>query len=353
MIKVKRKKMGYVGFKPTGPYDQTREYHINEEVLYDHDSWYSVRNENVGHTPTETPDENGIVWWRQGTQGGKHAYDEGEAVKQKGVNAQTIYETVRSWFFGSDNDGFKATAEAWLVSVGNQFNNWFSDAISTGIRYIYNAWFSQAQTDVANVIADAQDTADHPNYIGEDFYVYKWNKLTHSYNKTNIMVKGEGFHISKVFLSIEAMNEYAELDPRPDDDKLKENNFFLINTNDVENPDNAKLYIVQEDEHGKLVPTFLVDMSGAIGFTGKTPQISIGTVTTLATGQSATASLSPDGTDVDGNPKFMLNLAIPKGDKMNYNELTEAERRELAENILSEMDTASVETCSEAVDELI
>ena len=353
MIKVKRKKMGYVGFKPTGPYDQTREYHINEEVLYDHDSWYSVRNENVGHTPTETPDSNGIVWWRQGTQGGKHAYDEGEAVKQKGSNAQSIYETVRAWFLGTDNDGFKATAEAWLVSVNNQFTNWFSDAISTGIRYIYNAWFSQAQTDVAAVIADAQDTADHPIYVGEDFYIYVWNKRTKSYDKTNIMVKGEGFHTSKTFHSIAEMEAYCALDPRPEDDQLKENNFFLINTNDVENPDNAKLYIVQEDENGNLVPEFFVDMSGAIGFTGKTPQISIGTVTTLAPGQSATASLSPDGTDADGNPKFKLNLAIPKGDKMNYNELTELERKELAQNILEEMDIATVETCSEAVDELI
>ena len=38
---------------------------------------------------------------------------------------------------------------------------------------------------------DAQDTADHPTYVGVDYYVYKWNKNTQVYDNTGIYVKGE------------------------------------------------------------------------------------------------------------------------------------------------------------------
>ena len=38
---------------------------------------------------------------------------------------------------------------------------------------------------------DAQDTADHPTYIGIDHYVYKWNKNSQVYDNTGIYVKGE------------------------------------------------------------------------------------------------------------------------------------------------------------------
>lgn len=145
----------------------------------------------------------------------------------------------------------------------------------------------------------AQDTADHPTYIGEDNYVYKWNKEAKSYNKTDIYVRGEGFSISKVWPSKEAQGA--------DTSSYKEGSFGLINTGDVENPDNAQLFVYN---NGKW--EFLVDMSGAIGFTGKTPQLSIGNV---AKGTEAAVSLSEDGTDADGNPKYKLNLVLPQGDK--------------------------------------
>ena len=149
--------------------------------------------------------------------------------------------------------------------------------------------------------ADAQDTADHPTYIGADYHVYRWNKEAKAYDKTDIFVKGDAFSIKKVYPSIPDMN--ADLDNQ----EIKEGDFVLINTNDVEDPDNAQLYIRTETGF-----RFLVDMSGAIGFTGKTPQFGIGTVTK---GDDPVASLSEDGTDADGNPKYKLNLVLPKGDK--------------------------------------
>lgn len=149
--------------------------------------------------------------------------------------------------------------------------------------------------------ADAQDTADHPTYIGADYHVYRWNKEAKAYDKTDIFVKGDAFSIKKVYPSVSDMN--ADLD----NPEIKEGDFVLINTNDVEDPDNAQLYIRTETGF-----RFLVDMSGAIGFTGKTPQFGIGTVTK---GDDPVASLSEDGTDADGNPKYKLNLVLPKGDK--------------------------------------
>ena len=51
---------------------------------------------------------------------------------------------------------------------------------------------------------------------------------------------------------------------------------------------------------------------GQDGADGKTPQITIGTVTN---GDTASATLTADGVDDNGNPKYKLNLVLPKGDK--------------------------------------
>lgn len=146
--------------------------------------------------------------------------------------------------------------------------------------------------------ADAQDTADHPTYIGADYHVYKWNKEAKAYDKTDIFVKGDAFSVKKVYPSISAMN--ADLD----NPEIKEGDFVLINTNDVEDPDNAQLYIRTETGF-----RFLVDMSGAIGFTGKTPQFGIGNVTL----GEADVTISEDGVDSNGNPKYKLNFVLERG----------------------------------------
>lgn len=150
--------------------------------------------------------------------------------------------------------------------------------------------------------ANANDTAEHPTYIGEDHYVYKWNKTAKAYDKTDIYTKGDAFSIKKVYASV------AELEADKSNPDIAEGDFVLVNTGDVEDPDNAKLYVKADGDF-----EFLVDMSGAIGFTGKTPQFSMGTVTTLEAGASATATVSSDGTDEGGNPKYKLNFAIPRG----------------------------------------
>ena len=51
---------------------------------------------------------------------------------------------------------------------------------------------------------------------------------------------------------------------------------------------------------------------GDAGDNGKTPVFVIGTV---SQGTSASATVTADGTDASGNPKYKINLVLPKGDK--------------------------------------
>lgn len=53
---------------------------------------------------------------------------------------------------------------------------------------------------------------------------------------------------------------------------------------------------------------------GSTGEGGKTPVFEIGTV---SQGTSASAAVTADGTDSAGNPKYKINLILPKGDKGN------------------------------------
>lgn len=153
----------------------------------------------------------------------------------------------------------------------------------------------------------AEKVAKHPPYVGKDHYFYVFDLATDTYNKTDIYTKGDAFSVSITYPSV------AALEADVDNPEIEEGDFALVNTNDVENPDNAKIYVKVKNPDGTFSYSFLVDMSGAIGFTGKTPQFSMGTISTLEAGSSATATVSEDGVDSDGNPKYKINFAIPRG----------------------------------------
>lgn len=167
----------------------------------------------------------------------------------------------------------------------------------------------------------ASDVAMHPTYVDDSGWVYEYSPDVGAYNKTDKNIHGRNFTVDKVFSSVEEMTAYGG-------DKLKEGYFFMVNTGSVEDEDTARLYIVQPVD-GRLQPVFLVDMSGARGFTGHTPQITVGMVTTGAPDSPAAASLSANGEDAAGNPKFLLNLTIPKGDTFRWADLTEGNILEL------------------------
>lgn len=54
--------------------------------------------------------------------------------------------------------------------------------------------------------------------------------------------------------------------------------------------------------------------NGVDGENGKTPVLEIGEVTTLTAGSSATCELVPNGVDESGNPKYKINIGIPRGE---------------------------------------
>ena len=59
----------------------------------------------------------------------------------------------------------------------------------------------------------------------------------------------------------------------------------------------------------------LVLPQGDTGDTGKTPVLEIGSTTTGDPGTQASATLTANGTTTSGNPKYLLSLTIPRGDK--------------------------------------
>ena len=161
--------------------------------------------------------------------------------------------------------------------------------------------------------AAAQEAADKQPIFDTFGYVYFWNRTLKDYVKSDINLMGKPFSIAETYPSVEAMKADA------DNEKIPLGSFVAVSIpipdvpegSDTEEPDTAKLYIKNEHD-GVISFNFIVDMSGARGFTGKTPQISIGLVTK---GENPFASLSPDGTDTNGNPKYLLNVVLPKGDK--------------------------------------
>lgn len=112
MKKVRKKKLGIVAVKPVGDFDPDIEYKLLNEVLYDHDSWYSAHNNNKGNTPSELPDENGVIHWYRGTNGGKHAYTEGETAKAKGNTARNQGNTAQEQGEQAQRRGETAAAMA-------------------------------------------------------------------------------------------------------------------------------------------------------------------------------------------------------------------------------------------------
>lgn len=182
--------------------------------------------------------------------------------------------------------------------------------------------FAASKAAADRATEDANGVAQHPPYVDADGYFYRWDTTTKAYSKTDVNLTGKAFQIKKVFASVSAMNA-------TDVNTFAENDFILINTANVEDADNAKLYVVALNEQGHKFYSYLVDMSGFRGFTGKTPQFLIGNVTTLAEDAEATATVSASGTDTAGNPVYKLNLGIPKGIRLRFADLTDSDKAEL------------------------
>ncbi len=216
----------------------------------------------------------------------------------------------------------KANETTRKVSESERVKNEKARAQAEQLREQSKSECVQATQDANEAAENANDTANHPTYIGPDYYVYQWDKGTHSYTKTTIFTRGKNFSVYKTYESIAAMQ--ADLS------NVMEGEFVLISNDNMEDPDNAKLYVRTSSGFN-----YLVDMSGAKGFTGKTPQISVGSVTAGNSLTDISVSLSPNGTDADGNPCFLLNVKIPA---LNWVDLTETQKEELRTPLAEELD---------------
>ena len=268
-----------------------------------------------------------------------------ESERVKSEEARVADESSRV-----DAEAQRVSAEVQRVSTENERANAEQDRVAAEDDRV--AAETQRETDFATSKKACDDATDkalstysHPPYVDADGYYYKWNVSTGSYDKTDVNLTGKAFQIKKVFASVSAMNA-------TDVNTFAENDFILINTANVEDEDNAKLYVVALNERGQKFYSYLVDMSGFRGFTGKTPQFLIGNVTTLAENADADASISASGTDTDGNPVYKLNLGIPKGIRLRFADLTDSDKAELmkpATDAAAESRTQT-EACKTATD---
>ena len=224
-------------------------------------------------------------------------------------NTRIANEEERTTWFNN----IKTSVSNWFTSSQNSWTTWFDNVKS--LWGTLKSDVENATTLAVKATENANNSANHPPYVGEDLYWYVWNNETKSYDKTDKYSKGDGFSIKKTFPSVTEMNAYVNPSTATTDKPiLKLGDFVLISSN-VEDEDNSKLYVVTSVTSTKISYGFLTDMSGARGFTGHTPQLSVGTITTGAAGTLANVSLTENGTDANGNPKYLINFVIPKGDK--------------------------------------
>ena len=116
--------------------------------------------------------------------------------------------------------------------------------------------------------------------------------------------KGDPFAVKKTFPSVEEMNAGF------DTDGVLEGEFVVIDTGNVEDADNAKLYV-----KGKTAYSYITDLSGAQGIKGDAGEIESFDVTakTGETGTPAAAVITQGGTP--SKRQYTLSLTLPRGEK--------------------------------------
>lgn len=107
--------------------------------------------------------------------------------------------------------------------------------------------------------------------------------------------KGDPFTIYKTYASVEAMNNDFS------NEAIPEGAFVIISSN-VEDEDNAKLYVKGADAY-----TFITGLSGAQGIKGEAASIQVGTVTTVESTETAEVTNSGNSTEA------VFDFKIPKG----------------------------------------
>lgn len=175
-------------------------------------------------------------------------------IEARGLSAYDI--AVKLGFEGSEQDWIdslsKASEDAAIAALdaANKANE-AADKANQAVEEIEGIVDDAiAATDKAEEIA-----SNPPKIVDNDWWIYDYD--TKQYVNTGIAAIGDAFTYKKEYPSVEAM----EADWGTADVKLGE--YVLINTNNVEDPDDAKVYLKTQEGW-----KFIVDLSGMQGIQG-------------------------------------------------------------------------------------
>ena len=180
----------------------------------------------------------------------------------KGLSAYEI--AVKNGFVGTESDWLQflrqpaldAAEEAmYAVDLVNKALIRVDKAVEDADLVLSKA---QESIDIANNALNKADAyIEHPMKIIDDFW-YAYDFENDSYYNTNIRATGKSFKIMKVYTSVaEMINDYNTTD-------VEVGEFVWINTGNVEDPDDSKLYL-KTDTEWQLVG----DLSGNQGIQGE------------------------------------------------------------------------------------
>lgn len=160
--------------------------------------------------------------------------------------------------------GFKGSEQDWIDSLSKASEDAAVAALEAANKANEAAdKANQAVTDIEGIVDDVVAATDKveeivsnpPKIVDNDWWIYNYD--TKQYVNTGISAIGDAFTYKKEYPSVEAM----EADWGTADVKLGE--YVLINTNDVEDPDDAKVYLKTQEGW-----KFIVDLSGIQGIQG-------------------------------------------------------------------------------------
>lgn len=160
--------------------------------------------------------------------------------------------------------GFKGSEQDWIDSLSKASEDAAVAALEAANKANEAAdKANQAVTDIEGIVDDAIAATDKaeeiasnpPKIVDGDWWIYDYDAK--QYVNTGIAAIGDAFTYKKEYPSVEAM----EADWGTADVKLGE--YVLINTNNVEDPDDAKVYLKTQEGW-----KFIVDLSGMQGIQG-------------------------------------------------------------------------------------
>ena len=160
--------------------------------------------------------------------------------------------------------GFKGSEQDWIDSLSKASEDAAVAALEAANKANEAAdKADQAVEEIEGIVDDAIAATDKaeeiasnpPKIVDNDWWIYDYE--TKQYVNTGIAAIGDAFTYKKEYPSVEAM----EADWGTADVKLGE--YVLINTNDVEDPDDAKVYLKTQEGW-----KFIVDLSGMQGIQG-------------------------------------------------------------------------------------